>query len=79
MYVTRTSPLPPAQRSITVKRRGGSTFEGLLEVEKISEDAVSAGENNSGEKRERNPQQNPSNPDNLAGQNRTLGGLDVKV
>ena len=79
MYVTRTNPLAPAQRSIPVKRRSGSAFEGLLEVEQISEDAITAGEKNNGEKRDRNARRESPNPDNLAEQNRTLGGLDVKV
>lgn len=76
MYVTRTEPLlQQARNSAGVSRRAKSTFQGVLEVEQLSEDAVSAG-GNAGEDAPEGEHQHGTPPGQQKQQHPVL---DVKV
>jgi hypothetical protein len=77
MYISRINPpIHQSVRTSSVTRRGTSSFHGLLEIEQLSEDAISAGGNTGERDPERegtkqNPQKQPDRP--------ALGGIDLKV
>ncbi len=77
MYVTRTNtPIQQAQRIIAKVLRNKPSFEGVLEIEQLSEDAISAG----GNTRERSPEQDSPRREQGSGQAQNgASGLDLKA